>query len=119
MTNLFSPLRLRDLELANRIGMSPMCTYSCDARDGRPTGFHVQHLASRAAGGVGLVVTEATAVEARGRISLQDTGLWDDRQVEPWRRVVGTVHELGVPIAVQLAHAGRKAGTRRPWQATP
>lgn len=116
MTILFSPLALRDLELANRIAMSPMCMYSCDSRDGRPTPFHVQHLASRAAGGVGLVVTEATAVEARGRISLQDTGLWDDRQVWPWREVVGAVHGLGAPIAVQLAHAGRKAGTRRPWE---
>lgn len=114
-SHLFAPLRLRSLTLANRVAMSPMCMYSCDARDGVPTDFHLQHLASRAAGGVGLVLTEATAVEARGRISLQDAGLWEDRQVPAWRRVVDAIHALGAPIAVQLAHAGRKAGTYRPW----
>ena len=109
-------MRLRGLELENRVAMSPMCMYSCPARDGIPTDYHLQHLAARAAGGVGLVLTEATAVEARGRISLQDTGLWHDRQVAPWRRIVEAVHALGAPIGVQLAHAGRKAGTRRPWE---
>jgi len=115
MSTLFDPLALRDVVLPDRIAMSPMCTYSCEARDGVPGAWHLQHLASRAAGGVGLVLTEATAVEPRGRISLQDTGLWDDRQVDGWRRVTEAITSLGSVPGVQLAHAGRKAGTRRPW----
>ncbi len=115
MPELFDPLRVRDVVLPNRIAMSPMCTYSCDGRDGVPGSWHLHHLASRAAGGAGLILTEATAVEPRGRISLQDTGLWDDRQVDGWRTVTEAIAALGAVPGVQLAHAGRKAGTRRPW----
>jgi 2,4-dienoyl-CoA reductase-like NADH-dependent reductase (Old Yellow Enzyme family) len=115
MPELFDPLRLRDVTVPNRIAMSPMCTYSCEARDGVPGTWHLHHLASRAAGGAGLILTEATAVEPRGRISLEDTGLWDDSQVDAWRRVTGAIAAMGAVPGIQLAHAGRKAGTRRPW----
>ncbi len=106
--HLFSPLTLRGLTLANRIVLSPMCMYSA-AEDGRATDWHLVHLGSRAVGRCGLVFTEATAVESRGRISLADLGLWSDDQVEPLARVVRFCHEQGAPIGVQLAHAGRKA----------
>ncbi len=117
MTRLFDELRLRDLTLRNRVAMSPMCTYAAsgDGLAGVADEGHVVHLASRAAGGVGLVITEATAVEARGRISPQDLGLWDDRHVDGLRRVTEAVHSHGAAAAVQLAHAGRKASTHRPW----
>jgi 2,4-dienoyl-CoA reductase-like NADH-dependent reductase (Old Yellow Enzyme family) len=113
MPHLFEPLTLRDLRLRNRVALSPMCTYS--ARDGQADDWHVLHLGARAAGGVGLIVTEATAVEARGRISPHDLGLWRDDQVDGLRRVTAAVRGLGAAIAVQLAHAGRKACTHRPW----
>lgn len=117
MPQLFDPLTLRGVTLRNRVAMSPMCTYSCEARDGRAGDWHLHHLAARAAGGVGLVIAEATAVEARGRISPEDLGLWDDAQVDPLRRVARAVRSQGAAFAVQLAHAGRKAGTYRPWAA--
>lgn len=124
MNRLFDPLRLRDLTVRNRIALSPMCTYAADADGlaGVADDGHLVHLASRAAGGVGLVITEATAVEARGRISPHDLGLWDDGHVDGLRRVTAAVHAHGAAIAVQLAHAGRKASTHRPWapgSATP
>ena len=96
--------------------MAPMCMYACDARDGVPTNWHVMHLGARAAGGCGLVITEATAVQARGRISLEDVGIWNDAQREAWRPVTAQIRELGAVPVIQLAHAGRKAGTRRPWE---
>jgi 2,4-dienoyl-CoA reductase-like NADH-dependent reductase (Old Yellow Enzyme family) len=99
---------LRGLTLRNRIVMSPMCMYSA-AEDGRATDWHLAHYVARAAGGAGLLITEATAVEPRGRISLNDLGLWDDAQVEPLARTVRLVQAEGAAIAVQLAHAGRKA----------
>jgi len=113
MAHLFEPLRLRDLTLRNRIALSPMCTYSADG--GYANDWHLVHLGARAAGGVGLIVTEATAVEARGRISPQDLGLWRDDQVDGLRRITDFVHAQGAAAAVQLAHAGRKASTHRPW----
>jgi len=113
MPHLFEPLRLRDVALRNRVAMSPMCTYS--AEDGRANDWHLVHLGARAAGGVGLVVVEATAVEARGRISPHDLGLWHDDQVDGLRRVTDFVRSQGAASAVQLAHAGRKASTHRPW----
>jgi 2,4-dienoyl-CoA reductase-like NADH-dependent reductase (Old Yellow Enzyme family) len=116
MPHLFSPFEMRSVRLPNRIGMSPMCMYSCEARDGVPGAWHLQHLGARAAGGCGLVLTEATAVEPRGRISLEDTGLWNDRQVEAWQQVTRSIETQGAVPGIQLAHAGRKAGTRRPWQ---
>ena len=108
MSHLFSPLTLRDLTLRNRIAMSPMCMYSASL-DGRATDWHLAHYVARASGGTGLLITEATAVEARGRISRGDLGLWDDAQVEPLARIVRLVQAEGAAIAVQLAHAGRKA----------
>jgi 2,4-dienoyl-CoA reductase-like NADH-dependent reductase (Old Yellow Enzyme family) len=99
---------LRNLTLRNRIMMSPMCMYSA-GEDGRATDWHLAHYQARAAGGVGLIVTEATAVEPRGRISAGDLGLWDDAQVESLARIVRLVQGQGAAIAVQLAHAGRKA----------
>jgi 2,4-dienoyl-CoA reductase-like NADH-dependent reductase (Old Yellow Enzyme family) len=111
--SLFSPLTLRSVTLRNRIGMSPMCQYS--AVDGRVGDWHLVHYASRAVGGVGLVVVEASGVEARGRISPGDVGIWDDGQVEPLARVVRLVIENGAAAGIQLAHAGRKASVRAPW----
>jgi 2,4-dienoyl-CoA reductase-like NADH-dependent reductase (Old Yellow Enzyme family) len=110
---LFSPLPLRSVTLRNRIGMSPMCQYS--AVEGRVGDWHLAHYASRAAGGVGLVFVEASGVEARGRISPADVGIWEDGQVEPLARVVRLVVENGAAAGIQLAHAGRKASVRAPW----
>ena len=108
MSHLFSPLSLRGLILRNRIAMSPMCMYSAGV-DGTPTDFHLAHLAARATGGVGLIITEATAVEPRARISVNDLGLWDDTQVEPLARIVRLCKSQGAAVCTQLAHAGRKA----------
>jgi 2,4-dienoyl-CoA reductase-like NADH-dependent reductase (Old Yellow Enzyme family) len=110
MAELFTPLALRGVTLRNRIAMSPMCMYSA-GEDGIATDFHLAHLAARATGGVGLIITEATAVEARGRISTNDLGLWDDAQVEPLARVVRLCKSQGAMTCTQLAHAGRKAWT--------
>ncbi len=110
---LFSPLELRSVTLRNRIGMSPMCQYS--AVDGRVGDWHVVHYGARAVGGVGLVLVEASGVEARGRISAADVGIWEDDQVEPLARVVRVVSENGAVPGIQLAHAGRKASVRAPW----
>jgi 2,4-dienoyl-CoA reductase-like NADH-dependent reductase (Old Yellow Enzyme family) len=114
LAKLFEPLRLRGVVLRNRIVVSPMCQYS--ARDGLPDDWHLVHLGSRAVGGAALVFTEATAVEARGRISPGDTGLWNDAQAEAWERIVRFVAAQGAVPGVQLAHAGRKAGVARPWE---
>lgn len=116
MSLLFSPFTLRGVTLRNRIGMSPMCQYSCEALDGRVTDWHLQHAAARALGGCGLIVVEATAVEARGRISPQDLGLWEDGQVEPMARLASIIRANGAVPGIQIAHAGRKAATFRPWQ---
>ncbi len=112
--HLFSPLPLRSVTLRNRIAVSPMCQYS--AVDGRANDWHLVHLGARAVGGAALVVFEATAVEPRGRISPADLGLWEDAQVEPLARVAAFVEAQGAVAAVQLAHAGRKAGTKAPWE---
>jgi 2,4-dienoyl-CoA reductase-like NADH-dependent reductase (Old Yellow Enzyme family) len=111
--HLFDPLPLRSVTLRNRIAVSPMCQYS--ATDGRAGDWHLVHLGARAAGGAGLVVFEATAVEPRGRISPADLGLWEDAQVEPLARIVRFVEGQGAVAALQLAHAGRKASVRAPW----
>lgn len=113
MAHLFAPLRLRGLTLANRVVVSPMCQYS--SRDGFANEWHLVHLGSRAVGGAALVFTEAAAVVPEGRISPQDLGLWDDRHVEMLARIVRFIHGQGGLAGVQLAHAGRKASTRRPW----
>lgn len=119
MPQLFEPLTLRDVEFRNRIWLTPMCQYSCEACDGIPTAWHFVHYATRAVGGFGLVLTEATAVAPEGRISPQDAGLWNHDQVAAWRRVVDAVHANGAKIGVQLAHAGRKASTYRPFAGEP
>jgi 2,4-dienoyl-CoA reductase-like NADH-dependent reductase (Old Yellow Enzyme family) len=111
---LFEPLALRGLTLRNRIGVSPMCQYS--STDGLADDWHLVHLGSRAVGGAGLVMTEATAVEERGRISPGDLGLWKDRQIEPLGRVTQFLHAHGAAAGIQLAHAGRKASTGLPWE---
>jgi 2,4-dienoyl-CoA reductase-like NADH-dependent reductase (Old Yellow Enzyme family) len=108
MSQLFSPFTLRGVTLRNRIAMSPMCMYSC-GEDGLATDFHLAHLVARAVGGAGLVMTEAAAVEARGRISTSDLGIWDDAQVEPLARIVRLGKAQGAVMCTQLAHAGRKA----------
>lgn len=113
MTHLFEPLSLRSVTLPNRIAVSPMCQYSCT--DGLLNDWHLVHLGSRAVGGTGLVIVEATAVVPEGRISPQDSGLWSDAHIEPLARIVRFVHEQGAFAGIQLAHAGRKASTLRPW----
>ena len=115
MSALFSPLTLRSVTLPNRIAVSPMCQYS--ARDGFPDEWHLVHLGSRAVGGAGLVLAEATAVQAVGRISPEDTGLWDDAHVEAWRPITAFIRAQGAAPGVQLAHAGRKASTYSPFAA--
>ena len=112
-TLLFSPLRLRDLTLANRVVISPMCQHAADG--GKATDWHLVHLGKFALGGAGLILTESTAVSPHGRIGVRDLGLWSDDQIAPLRRVVDFAHEQGVPIGVQLAHAGRKAGSHALW----
>jgi 2,4-dienoyl-CoA reductase-like NADH-dependent reductase (Old Yellow Enzyme family) len=110
---LFSPLRIRELELKNRIAVSPMCEYS--AVDGHPQCWHMVHLGSRAVGGAALVFTEATAVEEIGRISPADTGIYTDSHTESWRPIAKFIREQGAVAGMQLAHAGRKASTAAPW----
>jgi 2,4-dienoyl-CoA reductase-like NADH-dependent reductase (Old Yellow Enzyme family) len=110
---LFSPLPLRSLTLRNRVAVSPMCQYSSE--DGFATNWHLVHLGARAVGGAALVVAEATAVEARGRISPRDLGLWQDAHIDKLREVTAFIKEHGAAPGVQLAHAGRKASTFHPW----
>jgi 2,4-dienoyl-CoA reductase-like NADH-dependent reductase (Old Yellow Enzyme family) len=110
---LFTPLTLRSLTVRNRLWLAPMCQYS--ATDGMPGQWQLVHLAARASGGFGLLVTEAAAVLPEGRITPQCVGLWSDAQAEAWRPVVDAVHERGAAIVPQLAHAGRKGSTYRPW----
>jgi 2,4-dienoyl-CoA reductase-like NADH-dependent reductase (Old Yellow Enzyme family) len=113
MTHLFDPLAIRDITFANRVFVSPMCEYS--STDGFASDWHFVHLGSRAVGGAGLVLTEATAVVPEGRISPQDLGIWKDEHVEPLARVAQFIHEQGSVAGMQLAHAGRKASTYAPW----
>ena len=112
-THLFSPLAQRGVTFRNRIVMAPMCQYS--AVDGVATDWHLAHLGSRAAGGVGAIIAEASAVLPNGRISPADVGLWDDRHIEPLRRAFAFVAAQGCVPGIQLAHAGRKASTLAPW----
>jgi 2,4-dienoyl-CoA reductase-like NADH-dependent reductase (Old Yellow Enzyme family) len=113
MSALFSPLTLRGLTLKNRVVISPMCQYS--ATDGVANDWHLVHLGRFALGGAGLVIAEATAVAAEGRITHGDTGLWRDDQIEPWARVTAFLKAHGAAAGVQLGHAGRKASSQRPW----
>jgi 2,4-dienoyl-CoA reductase-like NADH-dependent reductase (Old Yellow Enzyme family) len=113
MIHLFDPLVIQDVTFANRVFVSPMCEYS--STDGYATDWHFVHLGSRAVGGAGLVLTEATAVLPEGRISPQDLGIWSGDHIEPLARIVRFIHEQGSVAGMQLAHAGRKASTYRPW----
>ena len=110
---LFEPLTLRSVTFPNRVWLAPMCQYS--AVDGVPGDWHLVNLEARAQGGFGLVVAEASAVVPEGRITPQDTGIWSSEQTEAWGRVVDFVHSQGARAGIQLAHAGRKASTFRPW----
>ena len=114
MAHLFDSLKLRDIVLPNRIGLPPMCQYS--AHDGVAADWHFVHYGTRATGGAGLMIVEATAVTAEGRISPGDLGLWNDGQIEPLARIARFAGEHGTVAAVQLAHAGRKAGISLGWQ---
>jgi len=111
---LFDPYTLRGVTFRNRIGVSPMCQYS--STDGFADDWHLVHLGSRAVGGAGLVIAEATAVEARGRISPEDLGLWKDEHIPPLARITRFLRGQGAAAGIQLAHAGRKASTARPWE---
>lgn len=113
MPHLFDPITIRDITLRNRIGVTPMCMYSYE--DGFSNDWQVIHLGARAIGGAGLVITEATAVEARGRITAFDVGIWSDEHIEPLRRVTRAIKENGAVPGIQIAHAGRKASSNQPW----
>lgn len=114
MSLLFSPIQIKNIELKNRIVVSPMCQYS--AKDGFPNNWHLVHLGSRAVGGAGLIITEATAVSPEGRISVGDLGLWKDEQIDKFKEIVDFIHANGSVPGIQLAHAGRKASFDIPWE---
>ena len=111
---LFTPLTIRQITFRNRIGVSPMCQYACE--DGFATDWHLVHLGSRAVGGAGMVMVEATGVEHRGLISPFDMGIYKDEHVAPLARIADFVTSQGAVAGIQLAHAGRKGSTRRPWE---
>jgi 2,4-dienoyl-CoA reductase-like NADH-dependent reductase (Old Yellow Enzyme family) len=113
MSKLFAPIKFREITFRNRIFVSPMCQYSSD--EGLPTDWHLVHLGSRAVGGAGLVMVEATAVSPVGRISPFDSGIWSDAHVEAFAPIVHFIKEQGAVAGIQLAHAGRKASTDAPW----
>jgi 2,4-dienoyl-CoA reductase-like NADH-dependent reductase (Old Yellow Enzyme family) len=113
MASLFEPLKIKDVTLRSRVGVSPMCMYSYE--DGMANDWMVAHLGARAAGGAGLVIAEATAVEPRGRITPHDLGIWSDAHIEPLARVARFVKSQGAAAGIQIAHAGRKASSARPW----
>jgi 2,4-dienoyl-CoA reductase-like NADH-dependent reductase (Old Yellow Enzyme family) len=112
--SLFTPLTIREVELRNRIVVSPMCQYS--SRDGFADDWHLVHLGARAVGGAALVVAEATAVTPDGRITPSDLGIWKDEHVEPLARITRFVERQGAVAGIQLSHAGRKASTAPPWE---
>ena len=114
MPHLFSPLRIRSIELKNRIVVSPMCQYS--SIDGFANDWHLVHLGSRAVGGAALVIAEATAVSPEGRISPEDLGIWSDEHIAPLKRITSFIEEQNSIAGVQLAHAGRKASHASPWK---
>jgi 2,4-dienoyl-CoA reductase-like NADH-dependent reductase (Old Yellow Enzyme family) len=113
MSKLFEKLKLREVTFRNRIWVSPMCQYSSE--DGFPTDWHLVHLGTRAVGGAGLVMVEATAVSAEGRISPQDSGIWSDEHAESFKRITTFIKTHGAVAGIQIAHAGRKASTAVPW----
>jgi 2,4-dienoyl-CoA reductase-like NADH-dependent reductase (Old Yellow Enzyme family) len=114
MAHLFSPLKIKSVEFKNRIAVSPMCEYS--SVDGFANDWHLVHLGSRAVGGSALVMTEATAVSAEGRISYGDLGIWKDEHIEKLKQITDFIHKQGGVAGIQLAHAGRKASHEVPWK---
>ena len=114
MSKLFSPLQIKNITLRNRIVTSPMCQYS--AIDGFANDWHLVHLGTRASGGVGMVIAEATAVLPEGRITPGDLGLWSDEHIDVLKRIVHFIHSQGAVAAIQIAHAGRKASCEVPWK---
>lgn len=114
MNHLFSPLTIRSLTIRNRIGVSPMCQYS--SVDGFANDWHVQHIGSRAAGGAGLVIMEATGVSPEGRITPSCHGLWQEAHIEKLKRITEFSREQGAAIGIQIGHAGRKASMEKPWE---
>ena len=113
-THLFAPFTIKDITLRNRIGVSPMCQYSSE--DGVANDWHLVHLGARAVGGAGLVIAEATAVSPEGRISPGDAGIWGEQHIEPIARINRFLKAQGALPGLQIAHAGRKASTSRPWE---
>ena len=118
MSLLFSPIKIRSLEIKNRLWVAPMCMYSCENQDGVVGDWHLVHLGARAIGGAGLVMAEATAVNPEGRISPWCPGIWSDEQIPGWKKVTEFIRSAGSVSALQLAHAGRKASTYRSWSGT-
>ena len=114
MSKLFSPIKIRDIELKNRIAVSPMCQYS--SVNGLPNDWHFVHLGSRAVGGAALIFTEATAVSPEGRISPDDAGIWNDEQADSYKKITSFIKSQNSVPGIQLAHAGRKASTYSPWK---
>jgi NADPH2 dehydrogenase len=110
-SKLFSPYQIKDVTLKNRIVMSPMCMYSSHNQDGKVQNWHLTHYVSRAVGQVGLIMVEATAVTAQGRISNEDLGIWSDEHISGLKTLVSMVKEQGAATAIQIAHAGRKSMT--------
>ena len=115
MPRLFDAITVRNTEFRNRVFVAPMCQYSCENQDGVPGDWHIVHYTAMAQGGAALVVVEATGVTPVGRISPWCTGIWNEDQVAAWSTVIQQVHRYGAKIGIQLAHAGRKGSTYRPW----
>jgi 2,4-dienoyl-CoA reductase-like NADH-dependent reductase (Old Yellow Enzyme family) len=113
-SGLFAPLTIRGMNFRNRVAVSPMCEYSC--RDGFANDWHLVHLGSRAVGGAALVLTEAAAVEARGRITPADLGIWKDEHIDKLAQITAFIKQQGAIPGMQIAHAGRKASCRVPWE---
>jgi len=113
-SSLFTPIKIRDVNFRNRIAVSPMCEYS--SHDGFARDWHLVHLGSRAVGGAGLVMTEAAAVEPQGRISPADLGIWKDEHIDKLAQIAAFIKEHGAVPGIQIAHAGRKASCRVPWE---
>src|SRR5579884_3809144 len=114
MSHLFSPFQLRQITFRNRVFVSPMCQYSSE--EGLPTDWHLVHLGSRAVGGAGMVMVEASGVSPEGRISPWDSGIWSREHANAFSRITRFVADQGAVPGIQLAHAGRKASTNRPWK---
>ena len=114
MAHLFSPLQIKNIQLKNRIVVSPMCQYSSE--DGFANDWHLVHLGSRAVGGAALVFTEATAVSPEGRISAQDLGIWKDEHIPFLKRITDFIEKQGSMAGIQIAHAGRKSSQLPPWE---